>query len=884
MVRRFRALFDGGALDGELDAEMRLHIELEAEELMRLQRLPLEEARRRAHVAFGGVERFKEAHRDARGVRWIDELSQDVRYAMRALRATPVFTAVTVVSLALALGANTALFGIVKSVLLDPLPYSDPARVVTISESPWTPVEIVLELQRTAHSFERIAAYYPERFAVTDATEPRELEGARVTANFFRLLGTRMARGRDFLPADAAPGAPRAAIISDELWRRQFGGDARVVGKTIRVDDEPHEIVGVAEPHFRLLAPLSDNPGIWVPFALEANNAEGEMNWAIPLGRLMPDASPQSAQADLDVVTSRFEIAHPNAEGRREWRLRLATVKSEIVRNARPALVVLQLAVGALLLLACVNVANLLLARFSARQQEVAMRSALGASGGRLLRQLLTESLLLALLGGVAGLVMLRLLLDVVLALAPADTPRIGEVSIDLTVFLFALAASIATGLLFGVLPAAITARRASYDLLREGGRALTRSARQNRLSQLLVAAQVSLTLVLLVGAGLLARSFVSLTSQAPGFRTSGITTVRIHVPQARYASVPLLNEFDRRVLEEVRSIPGVQSVALANNLPMNRGHSTRQYVVEGKGSVATGSAQYGVVNEDYFSALGIPLIEGRTFEPSDRSGAPGVAIIDESMRRGIWPHEGALGKRFRFDDSHDGWLTVVGVVADTRGSGLASGPRKGFYIPYQQRPDTPTELAVGHDAVLLVASHVGIAALAQPLREAVWRVDPNQPVPEIATLDDVISDGFSPERFHAVLLGVFAFIAVALVVTGTYGVVAYLVTERAHEFGIRLAMGATARDILVSVLQWGARLAAAGVVIGVAMVLAVNRYLASFLFGVTPTDPLTVAFSVAFVTLITLMACLLPALRAARLDPSVVLRSGGLRSRGGER
>ncbi len=875
-ARRARALIDRRDLDDDIDAEMRLHVEMEAEDLVRTRGLPPDEARRRALVAFGGIERYKEAHRDARGVRWIEELAQDARYAVRALRATPAFTAAAVVSLALALGANTALFSVVKTVLLDPLPYTEPERVVTIGEHPWVPAEIVLGLQRSAHGFERVAAYYPERYAITGGPEPRELEGARVTPDLFRMLGARMALGRDFVAADAAPGAPRTAIVSHSLWLQLFSGDSGAIGRTIRVDDEPYEIVGVADASFRLLAPRSDDPGIWIPFTVQPLTPEGELDWVIPLGRLASGSSLRAAQSELDVVASRFELAHPDEEGRWEERLRLATVKSELVRNARPALLVLQLAVGVLLLLACANVANLLLARFSGRQREVAVRAALGASRGRLLRQLLVESVLLALLGGLAGLLMLRFVHDAILAVAPANTPRIGELSGGAPVFLFALATSVATGLLFGVLPAALTARHATYDMLKEGGRTPSRSIRQNRISQLLVTAQVALTVVLLVVAGLLARTFASLTNQAPGFRTAGVVTVRMHVPQSRYTDVPALNEFYRRVLEGVRSIPGVQSVALANNLPISRGNATREYVVAGRGSTGVGLAQYGVVSDDYFHALGIPLVAGRAFESRDRDGAPGVAIIDESMQRAVWPHEDAIGKRFRFDESDERWLTVVGVARDTRGSGLASGPRRGFYIPYLQRPANHTELAVGHDAVLLVSSPYGVDALSRPLRDAIWAVDRVQPVPVVSALDDVIAEGVGPQRFHAMLLGAFASIAIVLVVTGIYGVVAYVVNERAHEFGVRMAMGATARNILGSVLRWGARLAAAGVALGVLAALVVSRYLAGFLFGVAPTDPITLAGAVALISLVTAAACFIPAARAARTDPATALRADG--------
>lgn len=871
IARRIRALLGRERLDRDVDAEMRLHLEMETEELIRVHGLSYDEASRLARISFGGVERYKEAHRDARGVRWVSEVGQDLRDAVRALRTSPAFTGAAVVSLALALGANTALFSIVKTVLLAPLPFSDPERVVTIAEHPWTPAEIVLELQRTSRSLERVAAYAPERYAITGGGEPRELEGARATTDFFRLLGARIAIGRDFVASDAEPGAARTVIISHDLWLQQFSGDSGAVGRTIRVDDVPYDIIGVTAPEFRLLAPRSDGPSIWLPFAVASDPSRSEANWVIPVGRLAPGAALRDAQAELDVVTRRYEIEQASADGPREWRLRLATVKSELVGGSRPALLVLQLAVGVLLLLACVNVANLLLARSSARQKEVAVRSALGASHGRLLRHLLTESTLLALLGGIAGLAVLRIVLDVLLAMAPANTPRIGDVTIDWTVLLFALAVSVATGLFFGVLPAVLTTRHATFDLLKEGGRTPTRSTRHNRLSQLLVGAQVALTLVLLVGAGLLARTFVSLTSRAPGFRTSDITTVRLHVPQSRYTSVTALNGFYERVLERVRAIPGTASVALANNLPISRGNSTREYEIEGRDHAGTGVAQYGVVSEDYFRALGIPLIEGRAFQASDRRGAPGVAIIDESMRRAVWPNESALGKRFRFEGE---WLTVVGVVADTRGSGLASDPLPGFYIPYRQRPATETELAVGHDAVLLVASSDGIATMSRPLRDAIWEVDRRQPVPEMAALDDVISDGVSPERFRAILLGAFAGIAIVLVVTGTYGVVSYLVAERTHEFAIRMVMGATARDIISSVVRWGVLLAACGVAVGLLVVALTSRYLAGFLFEITATDPLTLTGAVAIVTAVTLFACLVPALGVGRVDPSAALRS----------
>ena len=800
----------------------------------------------------------------------VPDIFGELRMTVRSLRRSPGFTLTAVLTLALGIGLNTAIFGIVEAVLLDPLPYPDSDRLVGMAEQPWTPTEITLDLRRSADAFEEIAGLYPRQFTVTGGEQPIELEGAAVTTNFFRVLGARMARGRGFTEADTAPRV-RIVIISHGVWQRRYGGAEEVLGQTLAIDGALHEIVGVVERGFRQLAQRSDDPQLWIPLELRPTEPDGAYNWEIPIGRLNAGIPLRRAQAELDLVMARFLKRHPGVEGPR-WNLRLATLKSTLVGDVRQGLLILQVAVGVVLLLACVNVANLLLARSSSRQRDLAVRSAMGASAGQLLRHLLSESLVLSLLGGGAAVVLMFVGLDLLVAMAPQDTPRIGDVSIDGSVLLFTLAVSAVTGLLFGVVPAMVTTHRGPYEVLKGGGRGVTGSRREHRVSQGLVVAEVTLTLVLLVGAGLLMQSFATLTGQDPGFRTDDVVAVSLHLSEDRYESVPRLEDFYRRVRERIAQLPGVEAVAVSNYLPISMG-ATREYVVGDRGESEVAEAQYGVVSPGFFQVLDIPLLQGRTFEETDRRGEPGVAIIDEAMWRETWPGQNPIGKRLRFS-GEDSWLTVVGLVGDIRGRGLARDPRPGFYVSYQQRLPTPVELAVGRSAVTLVRSRIGAQSLADALRRAIWEVDPQQPVPEIATLDSIVAEGVSPQRFRALLLGSFAGIALLMAVAGIYGVVAYLVAERMREFGVRLAMGATPRDIVGWVLGWGLRLATLGVGLGLIGILAVNHFLSSLLFEISPTDPPTIMASVAAIILVTLTACLVPAFRAMRVDPVICLRT----------
>lgn len=792
----------------------------------------------------------------------------DLKYALRQLLKHPGFAAAAIVTLALGIGATTAMFSVIKTVLLDRLPYPDAERLVVLSPTPWMHMEVTQELVQAGDSVEDLAGYYPRQFAVTGRARPLAIEGAEVTPGFFRMLGADLALGRGFTQRDARPGAPRVALIAHALWQQEYGGTPDVIGATVLVDDVSREIVGVLARGFSQLVPRSDRPGLWVPIDTRPVNEDGDTNWMIPLARLRDGVTVQQAQAELDGVLSRY-----SERGSRLPRssYRWMDLKTSLVGDARRTLLMLQLAVGLVLLLACVNVANLQLARFASREGELGVRFAMGASSGRIYRQVLTETMVLCLLGGAAGLCLMILAMEFVTAAAPREVLRFGDLSPEPHVLAFALGLSLCAGLLSGLIPAVYATRTAPHRALNEGGRTSAGSTRKHRISQALVVAEVALTLVLLVGAGLLIRSYVGLTGQDPGFRSDDVLVVPVQVPPGRHHDVPQLEAFYRDVAERLQRVPGIATVAVSNRLPIERGITTRTFLVDGESEPRF--AQHGIVSPGYFDALGIPLLRGRTIDDTDRRGSAPVTVIDERMWREVWPDEDPIGKRIRLEAGDDHWLTVVGVTGDIRGSGLAAAPAPGFYISYQQRPDTDTELAVGRSAVMLVRSTLPADELAGPLRDAVWEVDPRQPVPVIDDLENVISDGVNPQRYCAVLTGTFAAIALCLAVAGIYGVVSYIVAGRSHEFGIRKAVGASGRDLTREVFAWGFRVGAVGLLLGLAGVSVMGRFLDGLLYGVMPTDMFTIGLSIMTISSVMALACLIPARRAARIDPMEALR-----------
>ncbi|MGD8327808.1 MAG: ABC transporter permease [Acidobacteriota bacterium] len=808
----------------------------------------------------------------------LGELAQEVRLAGRALRRSPGFTAVAALTLALGIGANAAIFALVESVLLAPLPYPQSDRLAAV-EQVWVPTEITLDLRASSSAFEEIAGYYPQRLIVNVAGEPLELEGAAVTPGFFDLFGAGMARGRAFASSDARSGAPPVAVLGYGAWQRLYGGTEDVLGRAIDIDGQPRTVVGVLERGFRLQTVRTDDPQLWIPLELRPTDPDGAFNWEIPVGRLAPGATVRRAQAELDSVTGRFLREHPEESGSTRWDLRLATLKETLVGDARRPLLVLQAAVAVLLLLACANVANLLLVRSGGRRQELAVRAALGASSGRLVRLLLGESLLLSLLAGALGLLFTYASRGILLALAPSTMPRVAQATVDVPVIAFTALVCMVIAFAFGVAPGVLATRRGLNEALEGSGRGATGSPARHRLSRGLAIAEVCLTLVLLVAAGLLGRSFLSLSRQDPGFRTADIVALSLRLSEREYDRMEKLDDFLRRARAGIAQIPGVEAATVSNYLPLAMG-ATREYLVEGAGASEVATAQYGVVSPDYFRVLDIPLLQGRAFDDGDRRDAPPVAIVDEAMARAAWPGENPLGRRFRMSEEEP-WLTVVGLVGAIRGRGLGQPPRPGFYVPDQQRPADPVELAVGRNAVLLVRSSIGPERLAGSLRAALRGVDPLQPVPDLIVLNDALAAQLGPQRFRAQLLGAFALVALLTAVAGIYGVVAYLVSEKTRELGIRRVLGATRRDIVAHVLGWGLRLAAVGVVLGLAVAVAVTRYLASLLFEVSPVDAPTIAVAAGVVALVTLAACVPPAWRAITLDPALPLRGITKRGRG---
>lgn len=804
-------------------------------------------------------------------------LTQDVRLTFRSLLRVPVFSLAVIATLAVGVGANAAVFSVVRGVLLKPLPYPHSDRLVVAEPSPWVPAEIVEDVRRRSPALEEVAGFYPLDFTVTGAERPEGVHGAVVTPDLLTLLGADMALGRAFTDKDARPDAPRTAILSHADWERSYGASPAVIGRSIRLDGVPHEIIGVMSAGFRQLTPRTGEVGVWTPAGMDRLGAdvlpEGSISWAIPVARLAAGVPRERAQAELDAALDRYRERHPEAVDGPIRRLRWAPLRSNLTHAVRNGLLVLQAAVGLLLLLSCVNVANLLLVRFDSRRGEVAVRSALGASRVRLLRQLVTESVMLAIAGGLAGLVLRAAFLELMLAVAPPDLPRIGTVSDDGSIVFFTMALAIVAGLAFGTIPALAATRESPQQGLKESGRVARRSGSRQRLSRALVVAQVALTLMLVVSATLLVRSFVALSDQDPGFGTDGVVAVRMSVPEDRYESMPLLVGYLGRLVGRVQEVPGVGEAAVSNNLPLWRGNAIRSFVIDGESEVR--DAQYGVVSADYFRTLGIPLLRGRPFGETDGPDAPRVAIVDEAFAERAWPGQDAIGKRLRFEDGRES-LTVVGVCGDIRGYGLAAAPEPGLYIPYAQRPATPVEVAVGKNVVLLVrlqrSADTGEAA--QALRQAVWDVEPGQPVPEITPLAAILSDSTRPQRFRATLLAAFAAVALLIAIAGIYGVVGHVLAQRTGELAIRRALGASDREAVRLVLGWGLRLAGVGIVLGGVGVVWAGRLIRGLLFGIEPTDPGTLLAGAVTVLLITLVACAVPAYRATRVDALVAMRS----------
>lgn len=808
---------------------------------------------------------------------WIETLWQDARFGARQLRKNPGFTAVAVATLALGIGATTAIFSVVHAVLLRPLPYAESHRLINIWEDPGdnprntvNPLNFA-DLRAQTSSFEQLAAYYGLSTSLTGEGEPERIMRGLASAGYFSALQVQAQLGRTFLAEEEQAGRTNVAVLSHGLWVRRFGADAHIVGKAITLDGERATIVGVLPPGLSATSLWDPSFDVWTPMPLSTFDpaaASRGSHYLSVVGRLRDGVSLAAARAEVETVYERLRRQYPDNLTR--WRVRVVGMHDDLVADARQPLLVLMGAVGFLLLIACTNVANLLLARATGRRREVAIRTAIGATRARLFRQLLSESLLLALLGAAAGLLLAAWGTRALVALEPGNLPRLEQVQLDYGVFAFALVTSVAAGMLFGLAPAMQVSRGAPVEALKASAASVTPGRGAETLRRGLVIAEVALSLVLLVGASLLMKSFYRLLSVDPGFDPRQVVTLYVTLPEQRYPEAPQQAGFFRQLLERMQAQPEVQSAAMVSTLPLTGGEGTWEngFGIEGRRQPPRGQGHYAYlrwITPDYFRTLRIPLKRGRLLKDADTAEQPRVVVVDETFVRQFFPHEDPIGKHIRVHISDRSSREIVGVVGNVHPYSLAAGAAPHMYVPYYQTP-----IRWG---ALLLRTAGDASAVARVAQQQVQAIDPSQPVYLVRTMEQILSGSVSDRRFHLVLLATFAGVAVLLAAVGIYGVMACAVSERRREMAIRTAMGAARGQVIRLVVAQGARLALLGVLAGVAGALALSDVLSAQLFDVEPTDPATFAAVAIGLGLLAVAACAIPAGRAARVAPAEALR-----------
>ena len=810
-------------------------------------------------------------------------LWQDIRYALRMLRKSPGFTAVAVLTLALGIGANTAIFSVVNTVLLRPLPFKNSSQLVnlwsrsTLFDFPdlGSSLPDIADVRQQNTVFSHIAAYHwVSEMALTGNGNPQQVVGAQVSAEFFPLLGLHPLFGRLFLPSELKAGQDRVVILSYSLWRQRFGGDPHAIGKSVTLDGKPYAIVGVMPSLPDLNFPTSMD--LWTPLVPTTEQLAARGNHdtdAVAL--LKAGRTLAQAQAELNTISARLLKAYPSAE--KTWSLHAESVSADLFGDERTPLFILFGAVGFVLLIACANVGNLFLSRGWARRREFAIRAALGATRVRIIRQLFVESMLLALLGGACGLLLAVWGVDALRTLIPPNTPRIDNLRVDVWVLWFTLGASIVAGILFGLAPALLVSRQDLNATMKEGGAGSQTGAsrpRHNPLRQLLVVGEVALALVLVIGATLAVRSFARLLAVNLGFRPDHLLTLQIDTPSAQFAKPQQTAAFVRQAVERVRAIPGVTHVADAPFAPLSGWEGETTFEIEGAPKSSGSEGQQAEVNEvtpGYFQTLGIPLLSGREFTDADVAGAPPVCIINDALARKYFGSRNPIGKRIRagaWDPKEPVvWKEIVGEVAGTRNQDAKSLPKPELYRASFQSTHTWSH------QTLIVRTRANPAALVPTIEAQIWSIDKYLPVTQVRTMDQWFAETNAAPRFQTMLLGIFGALGLLLAMVGIYGVISYSVTQRTHEIGIRMALGAQSGQVLGLVLAQGLKLALAGVVIGVIASLALMRLMSSLLFGVSASDPLTFAGASFLLIIVALLACYIPARRATRVDPMVALR-----------
>lgn len=802
---------------------------------------------------------------------------QDLRYGLRMLLKKPGFTLIAVLTLALGIGANTAIFSVVNGVLLKPLPYRAPEQLVRLFESSQSQPRFPMaqgnfqDYREQNSTLSGLALYTRQDVELSQDDKPEQLAGLAITAGYFDLLGVQPLLGREFRREDELPKSAPVVILSHALWQRRFNSDSGIIGKAVTLSGRPFTIVGVMPPGVQHVGgdyrsmPHGETVDVWGPLELRPQASRGS-HFCNAIGRLKPGVSVAQAAADLNVIAGRLAQQFPNTN--QGWRIALKPLHEEIVGRSQTTLLVLFGAVFFVLLIACVNVANLLLARAAAREREMAVRAAVGAGRARIVRQLLTESLLLAVVSSAAGVLLAQWAIDALGTLGPEQLPRLQAVSIDGRILLFTLGLTLLTGVLFGLAPALQAGRVNLNELLKEGGRSGVGN-RQRRLRDTLVVAEVALALVLLVGAGLLIRSFWKMQQTDPGFNAERVLTASLSLPRARYADAPKVAAFQQRLLERVAALPGVQSAGLTSDLPWTGYDENAGFDIEGKTFPPNDGpgGRYHFTSSDYFRTVGVPLVAGRFFNANDRMDTANVVLINRAMAELYWPGESAVGKRFTFNSQpkEKDWYTIVGVVGDVKDFPNSSAAVPAFYWPTTQQAP--------RDVILAVRSNANPLGLVEAVRNELRALDKDLPLAEVKTLEAVAAKAVAGQRFTLWLVGFFAGTALLLAAIGIYSVLSYLVAQRTHEIGVRMALGAQFGDVLKLVVRQGITLVLVGVTLGLVAAFGLTRLMKGLLYQVSATDPLTFGAIALLLAGVALLACYLPARKAARVDPLVALR-----------
>ncbi|MGH9574861.1 MAG: ADOP family duplicated permease [Candidatus Acidiferrales bacterium] len=870
--------------DNDLDNEIRSQLELLADQKIK-EGLPPNEARRAAKIELGGVEQLREQVRAVRTGAWLDSLLQDIRFALRMLRKNPGFTVVAVLTLALGIGANGAIFSVVNSVLLHPLAYKNPEQLVTIlhyGTSPISPANY-LDYRRQSTSYEDMGAAEYWSPNLTGVQSPEHLLGLYVTQNVLPLLGIRPALGRLFVQGEDTAGNDHEVILSYGLWQRRFSGDASALGKSVVLDGISYTIVGVMPPSFHFAPFWATHAELWAPLSLEPRGQSRDGNSLRLFARLKSGVTLNQARAEMATITARLEKMYPGTN----TDIVVTSLKEKVVGNIETPLLVLIGAVGFVLLIACANVAHMLLARAAARQKELAVRTALGARRSRVIRQVLTENLLLAAMAGSVGLLLAYAGTRALVALSPADIPRVETVSIDVGVIVFLLLITILTSIAFGLVPALQASRVNLTDTLKENSRGSSEGIHRNRLRNILVVSEFALALTLLIGAGLMIRSFIALESVDPGFNPHGVLSMIVPIAGSREADPGRRPIFYRQMIERVRAVPGVESAAGINHLPIAGDLWDRTFLIEGRPTPAPTDlpdAVYRVATPGYFHTMDIRLLRGRDISDADTASAPPVVVINQTMARTFWPSRNPLGQRIAFTtdknptwfgaDNSPTWMTVIGVVKDPMLHDWTGRPYPELYVSAFQDQSFLGIAGTHADYITLAVRTAGDpAALTPSVKSAIWSLDGDLPISNVLTMDNVIAEANAQPRFEMLLLGVFAAVALALAAVGIYGVISYSVARRTHEIGIRISLGASRKDVLLLIIHQGLTLALIGSAIGLASAFMLARLMTKLLYGVAPTDPVTFAGVAALLIAVALLACYIPARRAMRIDPVSAMR-----------